>query len=359
MEEVQRRLVRQMKNIRVTIDPFYYPYKMKDSHIKTCSDDGSLFLVAEQCGYSKPRDKSESKLCVLNALQNILPAPGVFRACGQEIPIVIYGFYYENSNLRMIIVLPEKQEVYDAFAFQEDLIHILLYQHNIKDTTRWTSPPGFQYFFIRHPQTNEYMPMSEVLTASAKNHKFNASLQNWLGAYTKNFLYQGKRDIPTLYQPFNMTISRYLYASPRLPRVLSRETCQSTACPCTSPRKWSDILETTSSEQLQQFMKPFLRSSQDFWHSIVPERKEQEVEAVNTKSSTRGRKKQRLEEKPCKLTSLLSGVSFHCVSSVHCKNKATHNWPQCCGKIPRVCELHSVQHQQCPIHETIGMSMKV
>ena len=344
MEEVQRRLVRQMKNIRVTINPFYYPYKMKDSHIKTCSDDGSLFLVAEQCGYSKPRDKSESKLRVLNALQNIVPAPGVFRACGQEIAIV---------------VLPEKQEVYDAFAFQEDLIHILLYQHNITDATRWTSPPGFQYFFIRHPQTNEYTPMSEVLTASAKNHKFNASLQNWLGAYTKNFLYQGKRDIPSLYQPFNMTISRYLYASPRLPRVLSRETCESNLCPCTSPRKWSEILETTSSEQLKRFIKPFLRSSQDFWHSIVSEKREQEVEAVITKSSTRGRKKQRLEEKPCKLTSLLSGVSFHCVSSVHCKNKATHNWPQCCGKIPRVCELHSVQHQQCPIHETIGMSMKV
>ena len=296
MEEVQRRLVRQMKNIRVTINPFYYPYKMKDSHIKTCSDDGSLFLVAEQCGYSKPRDKSESKLRVLNALQNIVPAPGVFRACGQEIAIVIYGFYYENSNLRMIIVLPEKQEVYDAFAFQEDLIHILLYQHNITDATRWTSPPGFQYFFIRHPQTNEYTPMSEVLTASAKNHKFNASLQNWLGAYTKNFLYQGKRDIPSLYQPFNMTISRYLYASPRLPRVLSRETCESNLCPCTSPRKWSEILETTSSEQLKRFIKPFLRSSQDFWHSIVSEKREQEVEAVITKSSTRGRKKQRLEE---------------------------------------------------------------
>jgi len=355
MEEVQRKRVRQMCKIVVTLDPFYYPYKMTDSHIKACTDDGKLFLVAERCNYSKPRDKSESKLCILNALQNILPAPGLFRACGQEIPIIIYGFYYENSTLRMIIVLPDQQDVYDAFAFQEDLIHIFLQQYNIQDVTRWTSPPGFQYFFIMNPQTGEYLPMNEVLAASAKIHKFNASLQNWLGGYLTNFLYQGKRKAPPSYQPFTMGIARYLYASPRLSRVISTKICQIEACACTSGKKWNEIIESTSGEQLKEFMKPFLETCQKFYYTTVPETKHENEINSNKKS----RKKPRLEEKTTKLSTLLAGVKFHCVSSFNCTSIATHNWPQCCGCIPRVCELHSVKHERCPIHETIGFAMKV
>jgi len=291
-------------------------------------------------------------------LRNLVPAIALFRACGSDIPIIIYDFYYENTTLRMTIIQPTLKRAFDAFAFQEDIIHLLIAsKRGAQDNTRWMIPPGYQFFFIQDPTTAQFVPMSELLTASVKNHKFNASLQNWLTS--NQFLRTAgkKTTIPDQWRPLPMNMARYLYASPLLARLNLDGTCSTQDCLC--GHGWMTVLKSGCGQELQEFVSEFAQHSLQFYQTEF-------VQEVSTRTQTKkqnvtGRASKSARVKSIHTGSLLTGVQFKCALDRGCPNLATHAWGQCCGHIPRTCQSHADAYDKptCPIHGVVASITQV
>ena len=315
----------------------FYPLQSTASHIKKDPVDEGVLQVGNASENVKPRDKSESRLRVLNALRTLVPACGLFRAGGEDIPLILYDFYYENSTLRLIIVQPGQMQAYDAFAFQQDVMHVLNRE----------SKPGFQFFYLLDDRTRRYNALDDVLPGSVKSHKLNASLLNWM---TK---LQGRTSpAPPSWKPLSTSIARYLYSSPKLSKILAE--------PCRGP--WHEVITTSSSAQLVAFASPFIQDCRHFYEqetrnttaAYADQKTEVAVPEKDTQTAIKNEKAEKKKKAPLN-TSLFNSVRFQCALGERCTEPPTHAWT-CCGNLPRVCSRHAEEYRlpSCPFHGVLS-----
>jgi len=197
------------------------------------TEDTEVFLLGCERKIERPVHSNTARKTVLNALRTIVPSRGVFKVADVVIDLLIYDFYYRGTELRMLIILLDTQEVFDAFAFQQDVLHLLVSCSALitySDTTNWgdylKKDPGFDFFYIKCQQVNKYQSLNRAICSAAKSMKFNDSLLNWITGSTRSFLSVCKvTKVPISWKPLPGSLAPKLFTTPQLSALDKDSKC--------------------------------------------------------------------------------------------------------------------------------------
>ena len=216
-------------------DPFP-PLQADHTHMRHKFSDRDFFVVGQTRAVVVPTDSHHVREAVLNALRTTTPSLGALVLGPIKVDVIIYDYYYEGNTLRMIVILLHTLEVFDAFALQQDLLHLLTSARGCFAGTEgyaaWVTKPGFHNYYLKCQRLNVYQSLNKALCGGAKTGRFSASLQNWMSGATRSFFEMAKVDgIPPDYQPFPAHLASQLFAAPRLTGMIGTE-CTVATCIC-------------------------------------------------------------------------------------------------------------------------------
>jgi hypothetical protein len=357
------------------------------SQVQMRSDeDTKMFLLANDRNVKRPAHANTARLSVLNALRTIVPSRGVFKAGHICVDLVIYDFYYRGTELRMIIMLLDTQEVFDAFAFQEDILHVMASCSDImrgSDNMKWSDwikkEPGFELFYIKCQQVNRYQSLHRSICSAAKTLKYNDSLVNWITGSTRSFFTSANvKNVPISWKPLPDNIAPLLYCAPHLQALNADGLClykARTGSNCTCDEIKSDYnrelkLGTTTGFweftrmlpyipsllgwQVRLVMQPCMADIRSIQISKLAAEKEKKI--YETLKAEHGKRKVRpaYDIRGCRLLCTQNG----------CTELASCYWTRCCAvDHPIACREHVLNllgssdlmdMVECPVHKISG-----
>jgi hypothetical protein len=363
-----------------------------DSVQMSSKDDVEKFLVADAREIQEPMESNMARRAVLNALRTIVPSRGVFLVAGYVVHLVIYDFYYHGTQLRMIIILLETLEVFDAFAFQEDWMHMLRSCSRIIVPSKssiawkdWNKVPGFSYFYIKCQQLNKFQSLDKAICSAAKSMKFNQSLKSWITGSTRSFLSACEiKCIPSKWEPLNQSVALHLFSSAQLSSLTENNVCTTKMltkipCPCDlAKEEYMDDLKTgkvhgfwdvkqllrftptAAHWKLQKLVQPCVMTIQSLkinYEQIaacaVPTMEEEKSEAATC----------------VKDEHISNDTGVRCLWGITCHKPASCYWVECCNPMePVMCEYHAAKQlrkkkafglSKCPKHRISGLSVRI
>ena len=205
----------------------------------TCSvqmrsaDDKDLYMVAEERKVQIPIDSNSARRAVLNALRTIVPCRAVLKIYDILVDLLLYDFFYRGTELRMVVIVLDTQEVYDAFAFKQDLLHVLascnvIIQRTAVDWNAWLKKePSFEGFYIKcQGSGNQFQSLHRAICSAAKHLKFNQSLLNWLSDDNRFFFGAARvLNVPSTWKAVSPDLAHSLYANPELFALTEQYDC--------------------------------------------------------------------------------------------------------------------------------------
>lgn len=364
--------------------------------------DVEKFLVGDAREVKAPVESNMARRAVLNALRTIVPSRGVFRVAEYTVDLVIYDFYYAGAELRMIIVTLDTLEIFDAFAFQEDWMHMLrscsdiIEQKTPVKWSDWSKSPGFSYFYIKCQQLNKFQSLDKAICSAAKSVTFNKSLFNWITGLTRCFLSVCEiKNVPQSWKPFDYSMAPHLYASAQLTSLSDQHKCstkENTNMPCTCnlardaycaeqkpgkikvlwhARRLLHFMPTATNWRLRNHMKNCVNNLREL--KLVHEKTKGTSSSppppppkIKTPSVTlfspspaikvfhKSTNTQQTHKKNWKRKSLVKkeqrkkgtkqeqGQDIRCLFRTSCDRPVTCYWVKCCSaKVPVMCEYHA------------------
>lgn len=238
-------------------------------------EDTELYMVADERKVQAPCDSNSARRAVLNALRTIVPCRAVFRVNDQiVIDLLLYDFFYRGTELRMVIITLDTQEMFDAFAFKQDVLHLLASCQTMISSSEtkidwlwWLKrEPNFDGFYIKCQQLNQYQSLQRTICSAAKHLKFNQSLVNWLNDVTRPFFSLARvPSVPFTWKPIPADLASKLYATPELFALTDQFTCPQytrtgKACPCDFA-KHDHYAEGSNSAWSHRRLLPYVPSS--------------------------------------------------------------------------------------------------
>ena len=366
-----------------------------------CVDDTHVFLLGDNRLIERPMQANAARRAVLNALRTIVPSRGVFKVDHICIDLVIYDFYYRGTELRMLIITVDTLEVFDAFAFHEDVLHVLQSCSSlIKDAgrIRWRDwlriNPGFDFFYIKCQQLDAYQSLHRAICSSAKIFKYNDALLNWITDSTRSFFYSARvENIPLSWKPIPLSLAPKLYHTPQLQALTPAGECTHRArlncsCACDEIQKDYDRAQTDSETmglwdvprvlaylpslvgwEVRQLLRPSLvdigRVKLTELAGLFP--RAGELETVQPRESMEPREPREPMEPPreeeCRPVYNKLGQRLLCTEA-GCIELASCYWVNCCQPLePITCLVHAARRQSdailrtmvlCPVHSGSG-----
>uniref|UniRef100_A0A6C0BNZ9 Uncharacterized protein n=1 Tax=viral metagenome TaxID=1070528 RepID=A0A6C0BNZ9_9ZZZZ len=191
---------------------------------------GDIFTVAQNREVKVPENAHLVKQYNLNALNSICPGYGTWAAGNRlQIPLLIYGFFYEENTLKVLVIPLATMEVMEFTSFHSDLVHIL--QTNKAffspedqaaiSTLNTQLVNDFNGLHIRD-NNNEHALLKKYIWATVRDAKFNQSAQNWIRS---QFLKETHTEPPPNYLPLHVDLLKSMNYRPNL-----------TLLPCADPR---------------------------------------------------------------------------------------------------------------------------
>lgn len=198
------------------------------------------FQVATAANLRLPLSAEMASTAVLNALQMIVPQYGCMVVGDLIFNFIILCFFYAGGKLRMLILSLDNLRIYDAFAFQQDVLHVLhscqdfiwLPKNLEVDWTEFTSEkPGWKFFHIK--SKDAFQSLQCCLSSSVIQLRQNCALRLWLSQTTHQFLTDGKvTRVPDSYRKLEPRHRNLLGTQPLSSNITEGKDCQDKDCFC-------------------------------------------------------------------------------------------------------------------------------
>jgi hypothetical protein len=312
-------------------------------------DQTDFFMVANRRELTVPTDSHFCRQVILNALRTTVPSLSALKISNVTVDLMIYDFYFEGNTLRMLVIDLETMELFDAFALEQDLLHLLVSCTDIVDhkspRTDWSAvsySSGFDNYFIKCTLIDRFQSLGKGICAAAKKGRFSPSLQNWLATTTRSFFTIARvKEPPVGYVPLPKRFAESLFATAQL-RGLQGGNCFDEHCLCKRVRAEYDYALSTGKRTSKLSVTELLR----YLRSGV---------ALNVKQFI----------SPCvrSIKGVLplpeAPVSTKCFLGKQCKTKLLCYWVECCKKNrPLTCMRHGKKYatknkerMRCPLHK--------
>jgi hypothetical protein len=374
---------------RIKLPKILIPKATSDVQMNT-KNDTEKFIVANSRKIENPAESGMARIAVLNALRTVVPSRGVFKIGNFKINLVIYDFYYCGAELRMIILVLSTLELFDAFAFKEDIMHMLkgcadiIDQGNTQNVSACNQYSSFNFYFIKLQQINKFQSLSKVICSAAKSIKFNKSLFNWMTDATRPFFQSGKiTNIPKTWKPFPQQLVNLLSTTAFLPYIANKcdaKDSTGTECAC-------DLAHSVHSQQ-----SPYTKWSAEKLVEFLPNITHWKIKAfIRPCATVLAQLKytsQTISALPKQPSSLISidcfkkpepligkfsydqrGRRIRCQATKSCKNAVWCYFVNCCKPSePVLCVYHAerklqkrkdIKMELCPVHHQSGKIAKI
>jgi len=326
--------------------------------------DAGFFMVGEKAEIRVPTNSHSCRQVILNALRTVVPALGALKVNDQvHVDLMIYDFYFEGNTLRMLVLVLETMELFDAFALEQDFLHLLVTCHdfvNVATDVDWsalTYRPGFANYFIKCNRTGCYQSLGKGICAAAVKGHFSPSLQNWLSETTRSFFTAARvHNPPEDYLPFPQRLAGNICATAQFPG-LHRAECIHGHCKCHRIRKEYEAgankkrklpvtellayIPSGMSHEAKQFIAPCIRAMKT---AMYPPKSQMPPPPPRH---------------PPAATAATAGTELKkCFLGKQCKGSLVCYWTECCkSRHPIVCARHGrvyaktkLRHK-CPLHQ--------
>jgi hypothetical protein len=200
---------------------------------------GDFICVATKREVRPLTDDQCPRTSVLNALRTVVPAFGTLVLGSAVFPLIIYDFYFRGHTLHMVLINLSTLHVFDAFAFEYDIMHMLIRCRTVlpPSTHIPTYTRSFRnYHIYAKDQRRGSCNLERGICASARKGYRSTMLRQWLepGPFITEMQ---SMFVPSTYCPITLACATDLSSS-----TTARTTSPcSTTCVCESVlRKYHD-----------------------------------------------------------------------------------------------------------------------